>query len=197
METNNKRKTIAIDMDGVIADVESQLVKFYKDIYGITTSVDAIQGLSGAEAFPEDRIARKMVNAPGFFRNLDVMPGAVEAVAKLMETYEVYIVSAATEFPLSLYEKHEWLKEHFPYIDWRHLVLCGDKSIINTDYMIDDHTKNLDTFIGKPIMFHAHHNTLQSQYDRVHNWSEVLEYFEKEGQSEQAQNQASRKAIAG
>lgn len=167
-------------MDGVMANVEPQLVKFYEHHYGIVTSVEAIQGLSGAEAFPLDRLERKVVNSPGFFRTLDVMPGAVAAVEKLMENYEVYIVSAATEFPLSLFEKHEWLKEHFPFIDWRHIVLCGDKSIINTDYMIDDHCKNLDYFNGKTIMFHAHHNTHLNHHFRVHNWQEVLDWFEKE-----------------
>lgn len=188
MKIERKKKTIAIDMDGVIANVEPQLIKYYRDIYGVTTTLEAIQGLSGEEAFPEDKIDRKIVNAPGFFRDLEVMPGAIEAVAKLMKDYEVYIVSAATEFPLSLFEKIEWLKEFFPFIDWRHIVLCGDKSIINTDYMIDDHSKNLDYFSGKPIMFHAHHNTAQNHYQRVRNWSEVLDLFEKEMQESAALN---------
>lgn len=180
METKNKLKRIAIDMDGVLANVEPQLVKFYKQHYGIETTVEAIQGMSGSEAFPEDKVERRVVNTPGFFRTLEVMPGAIEAVKKLMENYEVYVVSAATEFPLSLYEKYEWLKEYFPFIDWRHIVLCGDKSIIHTDYMIDDYCKNLDYFCGKTLMFHAYHNTTQNHHFRVHNWAEILEWFEKE-----------------
>lgn len=165
-------------MDGVIADVESQLVKYYEQTYGITTTVEAIQGLSGAEAFPEDSATKKMLNVPGFFRTLEVMPGAIEAVKKLAEQYELYIVSAATEFPLSLLEKIEWLGEHFPFIGWRNIVMCGDKSIIDTDYMIDDHCKNLDFCSGKAIMFNAHHNLRQHHHTRVHNWQEVLALFE-------------------
>jgi len=179
-----KRKTIAIDMDGVLANVEPQLVKFYNDMYGASLTLEGIQGLSGAEAFPEDKIARKVVNAPGFFRTLEVMPGAIEAVKQLMEDYEVYVVSAATEFPLSLHEKYEWLQEFFPFIDWRHIVLCGDKSIIDTDYMIDDYCKNLDVFKGKTLMFHAYHNTQLDHHFRVRGWSDVLDWFSGEKKRE-------------
>ena len=182
----SRRKTIAIDMDGVLANVEPQLVKFYNEQYGAAVTLEGIQGLSGAEAFPEDKVERRIVNTPGFFRNLEVMPGAINAVKKLMEDYEVYVVSAATEFPLSLYEKYEWLQEYFPFIDWRHIVLCGDKSIINTDYMIDDYCKNLDVFKGKTLMFHAYHNTQLNHHFRVRAWSEVLDWFA----GEQAENMA-------
>ena len=86
------------------------------------------------------------------------MEGAVEAVKKLQQTYDVYVVSAAMEFPNSLIEKRNWLKKHFPFIDWRNIILCGSKHIINTDYMIDDHPKNLDPFKGETLLFEAFHN---------------------------------------
>ena len=184
--TIERRKTIAIDMDGVLANVEPQLVKYYNAQYTASVTLEGIQGLSGADAFPEDKVARRVVNTPGFFRSLEVMPGAIEAVKKLMEDYDVYVVSAATEFPLSLNEKYEWLRQYFPFIDWRHIVLCGDKSIISTDYMIDDYCKNLDVFKGKTLMFHAYHNTQLSHHFRVRAWSEVLEWFEKEGARNEA-----------
>jgi 5'-nucleotidase len=176
MKQQNK-KTIAIDMDGVIADVEPQLIKYYEQQYGIKITREEIQGLSGAEAFPQDAATKRMLNTSGFFRTLNVMPDAVAVVKELSENYEVYIVSAATEFPISLFEKIEWLKEHFPFIGWRNIVLCGDKSIIHTDYLIDDHCKNLDFFSGKTIMFNAHHNQNEHRHTRVYNWGEILTLF--------------------
>lgn len=197
MNTNqSRRKSIAIDMDGVLVEIESQLVKYYNAEYGENVTVADIQGRSGSEAFPKDAGKRRMVNTPGFFRDPAVMPGAVEAVKKLMEDYEVYIVSAATEFPLSLIEKYEWLQVYFPFIDWRHIVLCGDKSIIGTDYMIDDHCKNLDVFKGKTLMFHAHHNTHLNHHFRVHSWDEVLDWFIKEQKDGQATGQNKNTAAA-
>jgi 5'(3')-deoxyribonucleotidase len=84
------------------------------------------------------------------------------------------------EFPQSLPEKLEWMQEHLPFISWRHIVFCGDKRIIGTDYMIDDHVTNLDTFTGKGLLFTACHNVNIARHTRLNNWSEVVQWFEKE-----------------
>jgi 5'(3')-deoxyribonucleotidase len=172
------KKTIAIDMDGVLADFETQLIIWYEKDYGIKVTRESFIGLPESEALPHKGAVLDFILTPGFFRTLTVIEGAVDAVIKLMEHYEVYIVSAAMEFPLSLNEKYDWLQEHFPFITWRNIIFCGDKSIVNTDYMIDDHPKNLDHFKGKTIMFSAGHNANFSHHERVNNWNEVLAFFE-------------------
>lgn len=166
------KKTIAIDMDGVIADVELQLFDYYERESGIRLTRQDVSGMTEYDAF--NGKTYDLVRQPGFFRTLPVMDGAVEAVRSLMEDFEVYIVSAAMEFPLSLPEKYEWLQANFPFIDWRHLIFCGDKSIIKTDFLIDDHCKNLDYCQGKAIMFDAFHNANLHHHQRVNNWAEVL-----------------------
>lgn len=165
-------------MDGVIADVDQHFLNLYHRDYGVLLTKDDIAGKTEETAFPKPGAMRKFAFSPGFFLTAPVMAGAVEAVQKLMETYEVYIVSAAMEFPLSLPEKHEWLKVNFPFISWRNIIFCGDKSIINTDYMIDDHLKNLDNFKGKTIMFHSFHNVNYNHHKRANNWVEVLGILE-------------------
>jgi 5'(3')-deoxyribonucleotidase len=107
-----------------------------------------------------------------------LISGAVQAVHTLMKDFDVYIVSAAMEFPLSLYEKKLWLEEYFPFVHWKHIVFCGDKSIIKTDYLIDDHLKNLDNFSGIPLMFTAAHNINHSHHQRMNNWGDILSYFD-------------------
>ena len=174
-----RRKTIAIDMDGVIADAVSQFIIWYERHYGIKVDKSVFDGVPEAEALP-DGVVKKMVYTPGFFRTIPLMPGAQEAMRILMEHYDVYIVSAAMEFPQCLSEKRDWLTEHFPEISWRNIIFCGDKSIIGTDYMIDDHVRNLDTFRGKGLMFHAGHNIHNDRHLRMHNWDEILAFLEKE-----------------
>ena len=107
------------------------------------------------------------------FRNLPVFEDAQDVVKKLQEHYEVFIVSAATEFPKSLTEKLEWLEEHFPTIGWQHTVFCGHKHMIKADYLIDDHEKNLVKFEGTPLLFDAPHNYHLEGYQRVYSWKEV------------------------
>ncbi len=111
----NMRKTVGIDMDGVLADVETQWLNWYERDYGVKLGPEIFLGVTEFDAFPDKEALMKFVLTPGFFRGLPVMEGAVEAVRKLTETYEVYIVSAAMEFPHSLFEKKEWLAEHSFY----------------------------------------------------------------------------------
>jgi 5'-nucleotidase len=168
------KKSIAIDMDGVMADIETHLLNWYENAYGIRIPREQLKGESEADAFPDKQAIWRFVKTPGFFRTVPVMPGAVESIRTLMDHFEVYIVSAAMEFPLSLTEKYEWLQEHFPFISWRNIIFCGDKSVIDTDFMIDDHCKNLDYCKGKPIMFHAFHNAHHNHHTRARNWKEVM-----------------------
>ena len=76
----NTKKTIGIDMDGVIADVETQVLNWYQKETGVTLTKEDISGKSEDEAFIEKGMLRKILNMPGFFRTLPVMEGAVEAV---------------------------------------------------------------------------------------------------------------------
>ena len=175
-----KLKRIAVDMDGVLADTDAHYLTWYYNTYGVRIPYEHMVGKSEGEGFPEEGAIRRFILSPGFFRTLPVIPGAVEAVRELMEDYEIFIVSAAMEFPLSLPEKYEWLQEHFPFIPWTHIVFCGDKSLINTDYMIDDHPKNLDKFKGTTIMFNAAHNANIDHHQRVRSWTEVLALLKKE-----------------
>lgn len=164
-------------MDGVLADVEKHIIYHYERLYGVSIPYASIVGKSEEQAFPISGAVGEIVRAPGFFRSIPLIPGAIEALTELVKDYEVFIVSAAVEFPTSLNEKLEWLAWHFPFISWRNIVFCGDKSIIKADIMVDDHFKNLDHFDGKPILFHAAHNAATDRHHRVHNWKEALAYI--------------------
>ncbi|UII25464.1 5'(3')-deoxyribonucleotidase [Fulvivirga maritima] len=171
------RKSIAIDMDHVLADIEQQMIKWYSDKYGVQVEAETLKGKPEQEAFPDREKLRDLLFMPGFFRTAAVIEGGIEAVKQLSEDFEVYIVSAAMEFPQSLAEKKEWLTEHFPFISWKNIVFCGDKGIIDTDFMIDDHMKNLNHCKGRGILFTANHNA-NIDYDvRVNNWKEACDYL--------------------
>ena len=165
-------KRLAIDMDGVMADVYSQFIKMHAEEFGEQLILADLEGKTESEAFPG---LLKHVNSKGFFRNAPLIEGCQEYIKLLNEKYKVFIVSAAMEFPGSLLEKQLWLNEHFPFITWQQMVFCGSKEIINCDIMIDDHFKNLDYFSGETILFTQPHNKLADtkNHKRVNNWEEV------------------------
>lgn len=165
-------KRILVDMDGVLADVYNRFFELYKEETSKELSVQDIAGLKEAEAFPDQL---KWVNTPGFFRTIPVMAGSQLVLKRLNEKYEVIVVSMATEFPNCLTDKQLWLMEHYPFISWKQMVFCGNKSLISADIMIDDHLKNLDNFNGETIIFTQPHNisTKDTIHTRVNSWVEI------------------------
>ena len=56
-------------------------------------------------------------------------------------------------------------------------VFCGDKSIINADYLIDDHVRYIKRFLGQGILFTSPNNINETGYFRVNNWHEVKNFL--------------------
>jgi 5'-nucleotidase len=165
-------KRILVDMDGVLADVYARYAELYEEQTGLVKSKEELIGYKEAESYPD---AIQWVSTPGFFRSLPVMPDSQRVLKLLNESYEIIIVSMATEYPSSLTDKQLWLNEHFPFISWRQVVFCGNKSLIPADIMIDDHFKNLDYFKGETIMFLQPHNLESTDHNHVtvSSWAEI------------------------
>ncbi len=167
---------IVIDMDEVMADTYAKFNDLYTDRFGNRLTPEEYHGKKIYEMEGAMEL-RNHLNDPGFFRDLKVMPDAQEVVRELYDEYEVFIVTAATEFRHSFLDKYEWLEEHFPFIHWSRIVFCGDKSIVHGDYMIDDKVSNLEPFNGEGILFTASHNVNHDHFHRVHTWLDVREFF--------------------
>lgn len=166
-------KRIAVDMDGVLANVYSQFIKMHEADFNIRLTDADVDGIPEAKVFPNERT---YVNAKGFFRNAPLIADCQRILEAINNKYDLFIVSAAMEFPNSLTEKQAWLNEHFPFISWRQMVFCGSKAIIKADIMIDDYFRNLDSFSGDTtILFTQPHNKFADpgRHKRVHTWLEI------------------------
>jgi 5'-nucleotidase len=159
-------------MDGVLADVYPRFFELYEQETGNKKTMDEIIGFKEGEAFPE---LYRWVETPGFFRTIPVMADSQRVMKLLNKTYDILVISMATEFPVSLTDKQLWLNDHFPFLSWKQSVFCGDKSLIPADLMIDDHFKNLDHFKGETIMFIQPHNinSTDHQHNTVSSWREI------------------------
>ena len=73
-------KTIAVDMDGVLADVYQQFIKMHLQETGEVLKSENLLGLTEAEAFPH---LLKHVNTEGFFRTAPLYDGARETLEQL------------------------------------------------------------------------------------------------------------------
>lgn len=173
-------KRIAIDMDEVIADFNSTQIERFNKKFNDTVTKEDLKGKKLRQLRPDrNEDITEIISDPSFFRNLGVMKDSQEVIKQLSEYYEIFITTAAMEYPSSFTAKYEWLKEHFSFLDDMNFVFCGDKSIIHADYLIDDNSRHFKHFRGTGILFTSPHNIHETDYTRVNNWQEVREYFLK------------------
>lgn len=172
-------KRVCIDMDETIADAATEYLGRYNRDHGTSISKADLTGRTFYDVVqPEHReTARAYFHSDDFFVDLPVIVDSQRVIALLTAKYEVFIASAAMEFPSSFTAKYQWLKRHFSFIDPMRFVFCGDKSILKADFLIDDHPHHFRHFRGEGILFSAPHNHGVRGYRRVESWNDVERLF--------------------
>jgi 5'(3')-deoxyribonucleotidase/uncharacterized protein with PQ loop repeat len=173
-----RRQRIAIDMDEVMADALTEQLRRYNAAYGTSVTAAELSGRHLEQCIPpaHREAAEAMLDA-SFFEDLAVLPECQEVVRELADRYEVFIASAAMDVPCSFDAKYRWLQRHFPFIPPSQIVFCGDKTIVDADYLIDDRPRHFANFKGQPLLFSAPHNAGETRYTRVASWNEVRDHF--------------------
>jgi 5'(3')-deoxyribonucleotidase/uncharacterized protein with PQ loop repeat len=173
-----RRLRIGIDMDEVMADALSEHLRRYNAAFGARLTAADTTGRHLEQCIPSDRraAAEAMLDA-AFFEDLEVMADCQEVVAELADRHDVFIVTAAMDVPCSFEAKYRWLRRHFPFIPPSNYVFCGDKTIVDADYLIDDRSRHLQKFKGQGLLFSAPHNAGETEFRRVSSWREVREVF--------------------
>lgn len=176
-------KRVAIDMDEVLADTLAEYIARYNRDHGEAVTKADLDGKWLRDIVSIDRHERLegYLRSEDFFEDLPVIADSQRVLELMAQQYEVYIATSAMEFPNSFGPKYRWLRRHFAFLDPRHFVFCGDKSILKADYLIDDQPRNLRAFAGRGILFSAPHNLGASEFTRVENWEQVGELFLAEG----------------
>ena len=104
------------------------------------------------------------------YRNLEVIDGAINAIAKLSADHEIFIASPPPWTRPEVWgHKREWLEEHFPYLK-RKLILTHRKDLLIGDVLIDD-----TRFRGQPD-FKGNWFWFNKDWDN-RNWNACLEYI--------------------
>ena len=173
-----RRQRIAIDMDEVMADALTEHVRRYNAAYGASITAAELSGRHLEECIPpaHREAAEAMLDA-SFFEDLAVLPDCQEVVRELADRYDVFIASAAMDVPCSFDAKYRWLQRHFPFVPSSRIVFCGDKTIVDADYLIDDRPRHFAAFRGEALLFSAPHNAGETRFTRVSSWKDVREHF--------------------
>lgn len=172
-------KRIAIDMDEVLADAVAEHLSRYNRHFNESLTKADLEGRWLWDIVQSDRhqALEDMLRTDDFFADLDVFPDAPRVLRRLADHYELFIASAAMEVPTSFTAKFRWIERHFPFIAPSHIVFCGDKGVLSTDFLIDDNPRQLRHFRGEGIIFSSPTNRHITGYRRVENWLHVEKLF--------------------
>jgi 5'(3')-deoxyribonucleotidase len=172
-------KRIAVDMDEVLADALAEHLTRYNRDHGESITKEQLHGKGLWDLVSADRHHRleAYLRSDDFFEDLPVVEHSQEVLARLARHYEIFIATAAMEFPNSFSSKYRWLLRHFPFIPPTHFVFCGDKSILQADYLIDDTYRHFERFRGQGLLFSAPHNASVKGCRRVSGWREIEQIF--------------------
>lgn len=171
------RKSIAIDMDDVLADTLDRWVEVVNLCENENVKKEDVKTWDIHKYF---KCGYKVYDylTYDFFLNLKPKKYSQEVVELLCKDYDVYIVTSATAGDDIPTAKIKWIRKNYPFISLNRIVTCGDKSVIATDYLIDDGVHNLKTFKGEGFLFNAPHNKLEDGYFRVNNWNDIRLIFD-------------------
>jgi 5'(3')-deoxyribonucleotidase len=166
-------------MDEVMADALAEHLLRYNRDHNESLTLADLQGKALWDVVSTDRhhIIEGYLRSSDFFENLAVMPESQRVMRRLSMNYDVFIATAAMEVPTSFQQKYRWLAKHFPFIPASHIVFCGDKTIVDADYLIDDRPRHFAKFRGQGLLFSAPHNAGETRYTRVGSWKEVRAHF--------------------
>lgn len=152
-----RKKRLFFDMDNVLVDFQSGLDRIDEETK---------EKYRAKEPGDKDRLDE----IPGLFGKMDPIPGAIDAVHKLAEVYDVYILSTAPwKNPSAWSDKVKWVTKYLYDVFHKRMVITHRKDLVEGDYLIDDRGKNgTSEFKGEWIQFGS---------ERFPDWKIVLEYL--------------------
>jgi 5'-nucleotidase len=163
-QKNPSKKILYLDMDGVIADFDHAIKQLSP---GLETT-DALPNYEEREAMVDKICA----DNPIIFHTLKPIDGAIEAVNKLFEIYDVYFLSTPMwSLPSSFSGKRLWLEDHFGDLAKKRLILTHRKDLAIGHFLVDDRKKN---GAGEFTGIHIHFATKEFP-----NWEVTFKHLEK------------------
>lgn len=179
-----KNLTILFDADDVAENLVECWVSALNERYGTTVTIEDVTEWDISKAFPT--LTRQQVydilKEDELWNRLEPMPGSQEVLQKFYdEGHQLYMVTATNYHTVEA--KMERIFELFPWLDWDHVIIAGNKQMIRGDVLIDDNPENLIGGDYLRILYDRPHNRSfrQTAGDiyRLYSWENIYDFLHK------------------
>ena len=159
----NKKIKIGVDLDDVLWDLVDAWLKRHNEITGDDVKPEDVASWDISQYINKGNHDSLfyILRQNGFWKTVEPTKNAVECLERLISHpyLDVYITTAT--YPDTAAEKINRLKELFPFIDERKVVMTASKHILDLDILVDDNPGNLCSM--RP-------GCMKILFDRPHNW---------------------------
>ena len=151
---------ILVDMDDTIENLTEAWINYANKRFNTAVNAADVTAWDPSEAFPtvshEEMYALLLEDE--LYETVKPLDGAAYYLQKLIsDGHEIFIVTSSP-YQVMKAKMDSVLFGHFPFIDWKHVIITADKSLIKGDVLIDDGVHNLATGDYAKLLFTAPHN---------------------------------------
>ena len=189
---------LGFDLDEVVVNITGEIEKYLKYKYDIYWPAEYFKeyGLIDGTYHEDEKLNRtiqkdlwKVANSPEFQLFAEPFNGAKDALSLLKKTgHKIFFITSRPKRnkPLTI----EWLEHHnIPFDDIRVIGHDEEKGVyghkLNLDVFVDDLEKHLmsmlnhkKTWNGGLLLFDRPWNTKDTRFDRMKNWTEIVDFVE-------------------
>ena len=170
---------ILVDMDDTIENLTEAWINYANTRFGTAVNAADVTTWDPSEAFStvshDEMYALLLEDA--LYETVKPFEGAVHSFQQLIsDGHEIFIVTNSP-YQVIKSKMEKVLFRHFPFLQWKNVIITGSKTLIEGDVLIDDGVHNLQNGKYMKLLFSAPHNL---NYDaavngmaRVNNWKEV------------------------
>lgn len=169
------KPVLLLDMDGVVVNLLPRWLAEYHLISGEHIAIEEITEYHH-EKFVSHKQAWWYALEPALFKAAPV-PGALEAVTRLSELYDIYFVTyCSPQAPMAMIAKRYWLKTHLPWFDLDKVIYTKSKHLIKGDFLVEDSVEMMDNWCkhnlgGAGLLIKAPYNPYFGMtWEEIENW---------------------------
>lgn len=167
---------ILVDQDGCLADFEAGFFQAWCRKYPDEIQIEPRlrNTFRIKEQYPQhlSEEVRSIYRAPGFFLELEPIPGAVDSLhAMVAMGHEVRICTAPLRDYRNAVEKYRWVERHLGREFTEKIILTQDKTLVKGDVLIDDNPSIVGCCVPewRHLLFEAPYNSATGR--RLFSWA--------------------------